>query len=47
MLMYVLRCECDIGRREDQSAVNFDQGQDRYERTLVAWDAVVDIERNA
>lgn len=47
VLRYVLRCECDAERREDVAPVNFDEGYDRYERTLAAWDAVVDVERIA
>ncbi|KAM3516593.1 hypothetical protein NHJ13051_009762 [Beauveria bassiana] len=47
VLRSVLRCECKTGRREDLRVVNFDEGYDRYRRTLAAWDAVVDVERIA
>lgn len=47
VLRSVLRCECDTGRREDLPVVNFDEGYDRYSRTLAAWDAMVDVERIA
>ena len=39
VLRSVLRCECD--------AVNVDEGEERYRKTLAAWDAVVDVERIA
>ncbi|OAA52568.1 Aminoglycoside phosphotransferase [Beauveria brongniartii RCEF 3172] len=47
VLRSVLRCECDVGRWDDQGAANIDEGHDSYERTLAAWDAVVDVERIA
>ncbi|KAJ6188673.1 hypothetical protein N7519_003581 [Penicillium mononematosum] len=47
VLRSVLRCECDAGRQEDLDAVNVDDGEERYRRTLAAWDAVVDVERIA
>ena len=37
--------ECCAGQ-EDLDAVNVD-GEERYRRTLAAWDAVVDVERIA
>ncbi|KAI3114940.1 hypothetical protein CBS147333_2095 [Penicillium roqueforti] len=45
VLRSVLRCECDAGRQEDLDAVNVEDGEERYRRTLAAWDAVVDVER--
>ncbi|KAI1831174.1 hypothetical protein DTO006G1_7530 [Penicillium roqueforti] len=47
VLRSVLRCECDAGRQEDLDAVNVEDGEERYRRTLAAWDAVVDVERIA
>ncbi|CAG7938127.1 unnamed protein product [Penicillium nalgiovense] len=47
VLRSVLRCECDAGRHEDLDAVNVDDGEERYRRTLAAWVAVVDVERIA
>ncbi|KAJ5542963.1 hypothetical protein N7461_008966 [Penicillium sp. DV-2018c] len=47
VLRAVLRCECDAGRQEDLAAVNVDDREERYRRTLAAWDAVVDVERIA
>ncbi|OJJ78462.1 uncharacterized protein ASPGLDRAFT_62519 [Aspergillus glaucus CBS 516.65] len=45
VLRSVLRCKCDAGRQEDLDAVNVDDGEERYRRTLAAWDAVVNVER--
>ncbi|KAJ5895554.1 hypothetical protein N7495_007245 [Penicillium taxi] len=47
VLRSVLRHECDTRRREDLDAVDIDKGEERYRRTLAAWDAVVDVERIA
>lgn len=47
VLRSVLRRECDARRREDLGAVNVDEGEERYRKTLAAWDAVVDVERIA
>ncbi|KAJ5800486.1 uncharacterized protein N7518_002554 [Penicillium psychrosexuale] len=47
VLRSVLRCECDARRQEDLDAVNVEDGEERYRRTLAAWDAVVDVERIA
>lgn len=46
VLRSVLRCECGAAGQEDLDAVNVD-GEERYRRTLAAWDAVVDVERIA
>ncbi|OOQ83195.1 Aminoglycoside phosphotransferase [Penicillium brasilianum] len=47
VLRSVLRRECDAGRGEDLEDVNVEEGEERYRRTLAAWDAVVDVERIA
>lgn len=47
VLRSVLRRECDAGPREDLEAANVEEAQERYRRTLAAWDAVVDVERIA
>lgn len=45
VLRSVLCCECGAGQ-EDLDAVN-DDGEERYRRTLAAWDAVAGVERIA
>lgn len=47
VLRSVLHHECDAGRPEELDAVDFDEGEQRYRRTLAAWDAIVDVERIA
>ncbi|KAL4913559.1 hypothetical protein BDW62DRAFT_192226 [Aspergillus aurantiobrunneus] len=46
VLRSVLRCECGA-ERGDLHAVDVEEGEERYRRTLAAWDAVVDVERIA
>ncbi|KAJ5591591.1 uncharacterized protein N7459_001960 [Penicillium hispanicum] len=47
VLRSVLRHECDAWHREDLDPVNIDEGEERYRKTLAAWDALVDVERIA
>jgi hypothetical protein len=47
VLRSVLRLESDARCREDLDAVNVDEREKGYRRTMAAWDAVVDVERIA
>lgn len=47
VLRSVLHCECYSRPREDLNDVSVDEGEERYRKTLAAWDAVIDVERIA
>ena len=47
VLRSVLRYECNALLKEGQNSAEFGEGEERYRKTLSAWDAVTDIERMA